>query len=46
MDGDGRINQVTPKRPQPRESAIFVGASKPAVANHIGRKNSSELSAF
>jgi hypothetical protein len=46
MDGDGRINEVTPERPQPRESAIFVGAGKPAVANHVGRQNSSELSAL
>ena len=35
MHGDGRINQVAPERPQPRQSAIFIGAGEPAEANHI-----------
>ena len=35
MHGHGRIDQVAPERPQPRQSAIFIGAGEPAIANHI-----------
>jgi hypothetical protein len=35
MYGDGRIDQIAAERPQPRECAIFVGASELAVPDHI-----------
>ena len=37
MHGDGRIDQVAPQRPQPRQRAVLVGAGKPAVSDHIRR---------
>jgi len=30
MHGDGGVDQIAPERPQPRQCAILVGASKPA----------------
>ena len=38
MHGDGRIDQIAPERPQPRQCAILVGAGKPAVSDHIRRQ--------
>ena len=38
MHGDGRIDQVAAQRPEPRQSAILVGAGEPAVADHIRRQ--------
>ena len=35
MYGDGRIDQIAPQRPQPRQSAILVGAGKPTVSDHV-----------
>jgi hypothetical protein len=35
MHGDGRIDQITAQRPQPRQSAIFIGAGEAAEADHI-----------
>ena len=43
VHGDGRVDQIAPKRPQPRQCAILVGAGKPAVSDHIGRQNRREL---
>ena len=44
MHGDGRINQIAPESPEPRQCAILVHAGKPAVADNIRRKNSREFS--
>ena len=38
MHGDGRIDQVASECPEPRQSAILVGASEPAVSDHIRRQ--------
>jgi len=35
MNGDSRINQIAAQSPQPRQDAIFVCASEPAIADHI-----------
>src|SRR5277367_6420323 len=35
MHGNGRVDQVTPKRPEPGQRAIFVGPGEPAVPDHI-----------
>ena len=39
MHGDGRIDQIAPKRPEPRQRAILVGAGKPAISDYIGRQD-------
>jgi hypothetical protein len=39
MHSHGWIDQVTPKRPAPRQSAIFVGPGESAVADHIRDKD-------
>ncbi len=36
VHGDGRIDQVAAQCPQPRQGAIFVRASEPAVPDHVG----------
>src|SRR5271170_2845537 len=46
MNGDGRINQIATERPQARQCPILVGASKPAVSNHVRRQNRYELPGF
>ena len=38
MHGHGGIDQIAPERPQPRQSAIFIGAGEPAEADHICRQ--------
>jgi hypothetical protein len=43
MYGDGRIDQITPERPEPRQCPILVGAGKPAVSDHIRRQNRREF---
>jgi hypothetical protein len=35
--GDDRVDQVAAQRPEPRESSLFVGAGKPAVADNVER---------
>jgi hypothetical protein len=35
MHGDCGIDQIAAQRAQSRQSAIFVGAREPAVADHI-----------
>ena len=35
MRGDGGIDQIAAQRAEPRQCAILVGASKPAVSDHI-----------
>ena len=44
MHGDGRIDQIAPKRPQPRQCAILVGAGEPAVPDNIGRQDRRKFS--
>src|ERR1700730_7937749 len=46
MDGDGRIDQVAPQRPESRQGSILVRAGKPAVADHVGGENRGELPSF
>ena len=43
MHGDGRIDQIAPERPQPRQYAILVRAGKPAVPDHIRHQNRREF---
>ena len=43
MHGDGRVDQVAAKRPEPRENAIFVRAGEPAVADDVGDQDRREL---
>ena len=43
MHGDGRIDQIATEGPEPRQCAIFVRASKPAVSDHIGREDRHEF---
>jgi hypothetical protein len=43
MHGNGRIDQIASKRPQPRQRAILVGASKLAVSDNIRRQDRCEL---
>ena len=46
MDGDGRIDQIAPQRPQPRERALLVGAGEPAIADHVSDQNRRNLPGF
>jgi hypothetical protein len=43
MRCDGGIDQIAPQPAQSRKSAILIGASKPAVSDHIRRKNGCEF---
>jgi hypothetical protein len=43
MHGDGRINEVAPKGPEPCEDAIFVRASKPGIADDVGHQDRGEF---
>ena len=40
MHGDGGIEQIAAEPAEPRQCAILVGASEPAIPDHIRRKNS------
>jgi hypothetical protein len=44
MHGDGRINQIAPKCPQPRQRAFLVGAGQLAVTGHIRSQDCCEFS--
>jgi hypothetical protein len=46
MGGDGRVDQIAAQAPKPRERAILIGASEPAVADDICDQNRRELSAL
>ena len=46
MDGDGWLDQIAAKAPEPCERAILVGASEPAVADDICYQNRRELPAL
>ena len=43
MHRDGRIDQITPQRPQPRESAVLLGACETAIPHHICGENGRKL---
>ena len=43
MHGDGGIDQIASERPQPRQRPLLIGASKPAVSDHICGKNGCEF---
>ena len=43
MHRDGRVVQIAPKGPKPCEDAIFVGPSKPRVADDVGYQDRREL---
>jgi hypothetical protein len=36
MHGDGGVDQVAPKGPEPSKNSIFVRARKPGVADDVG----------
>jgi hypothetical protein len=46
MGGDGGIDQVAAEAPQPRQGAILVGASEPAVADDVRHQDRSNLPDF
>jgi hypothetical protein len=43
MHGDGWIDQIAPQRSQAGKRPLLVGASKPAVSDHIRRKDGCEF---
>ena len=43
VNGDYRVDQIAPKRPQPRQYAILVRAGKSAVPDHIRHQNRREF---
>ena len=43
MDRGGGGDQIAPERPQPRKCPLLVGTGKPAVSDHIRRKNGCEF---
>jgi len=38
MHSDGRIDQIAPECPQPRQCAILVRARQPTVSGYVGSK--------
>ena len=44
MHGDGRIDQVAAKRPQPRQNPILVGSGKPRIADDVGHQDRGQFS--
>jgi hypothetical protein len=43
MEGDGRIDQVAAKRPEPSQDAILVRSREPAVTDNIRNQNRRNL---
>ena len=43
MGGDGGVDQVAAQAPKPRQGAVLIGAGEPAVADHIGDQDRSDL---
>ena len=41
-----RVNQIAAERPQPRQYPILIGASEPAVSDHVRHQNRCELPGF
>ena len=46
MRGDGGIDQIAPQPAQSRKGAILIGASKPAVSDHVRYQYRCELPVF
>ena len=46
MHGDGRVDQIAAKGPEPREGAIFVGAGEPSCSRRYLRPESPRFYAF
>ena len=46
VHGDGRVDQVAAKRPQPRQNPVLVGSGKPRIADHVGHQDRRELSSL
>ena len=44
VNGDGRVDQVAAKRPQPRQNPVLVGSGKPRIADDVGHQDRRELS--
>ena len=42
--GDGRIDQIAPERPQPRQNPVFVGSGQPRIADDIGHQDRGQFS--
>jgi hypothetical protein len=43
MRGDGGVDQVAPQAPKARERAILIRSREPAIADHIGDQDRSNL---
>src|SRR5271155_1194438 len=43
MHGDGRINQIAPEPPEPRQSTLFVRTGEARIAGDISCENSCQL---
>jgi hypothetical protein len=39
MHGDSRVDKIAAQRPEPRQDAILVSASEPAIADHVRAKD-------
>jgi hypothetical protein len=46
MDGNCGVDQIAPQRPESRQRAVLVGASEPAVADHVRDKDRCNLPGF
>jgi hypothetical protein len=46
VDGNYRVDQIAPQRSQSRQYPIFVGASKPAVSDHVRYQYSRQFAGF
>ena len=46
MYGYGRINQITTKCAQARQCSVLVGASEPAVSDHVCGQDCCEFPSF
>ena len=44
MHGDGGVDQIGAKRPEPRQSAIFVRPGKSTIANDVGGQDRRDFS--
>ena len=43
MGVDRGINQIAAQPPEPRERALLVRAGEPAIADHVGNQDCSDL---
>jgi hypothetical protein len=46
MRGDGGIDQIAAQPPKASQRAVLVGASEPAVADHVRYQNRSDFPGF